>query len=144
MTKAKPKTTARGGAKGSRTKHSVVERVFDGLAYSAPATARFVPGVNRWGFPVKELSRAELAIAVQLAEHAPIGGEAFAWMRKALGLSGRDLGDLLGVRFETISRWERGEVEVTRAAWLWLCGALLEHVGKKPRLLERAQPPATK
>lgn len=80
----------------------------------------------------------ELAIAVQVAETAPVHGKAFQWMRKSLQLSGAELGSLLGVRLETISRWERGDVAVTRSAWLWLCGAVLERAGKRPNLIEVA------
>ena len=58
-------------------------------------------------------------------------------MRRVLGLTGPELGKLLGVRFETISRWERGEVPVDRGAWLLLGGLVLERAGR-PLDLRRA------
>ncbi len=131
--------------KPAMTKASRVERVIDGLSYSKPALAVWVGGgIRRYGFSVEELKRAEVAIAIQLAEDAPIGGEAFQWMRKSIRLKGAELGEILGVRAETVSRWERGDVEVTRAAWLWLCGAVLEANGKKPALVERGRELASK
>ena len=114
-----------------------VERDIGRRTYSAPAKAKWSEEVGRFGIPAGELRRAELAIAVQVAERAAASGEGFAWMRKALGLTGKELGEILGVRLETISRWERGDVEVTRTAWLYVGGAVLEKAGRKPSLIER-------
>ena len=120
-----------------KAKTIAVERDIGRRTYSAPAKAKWNEEVGRFGIPAGELRRAELAIAVQVAEVAPVSGEGFAWMRKALGLTGKELGEILGVRLETISRWERGEVDVTRTAWLYVGGAVLEKVGRKPSLIER-------
>jgi transcriptional regulator with XRE-family HTH domain len=42
------------------------------------------------------------------------------WVRKALGYTGAELGALLGVRPETVSRWERDERAVDHTAWALL------------------------
>jgi len=46
-------------------------------------------------------------------------GDAFRYARKALGLRGADLAEILNVDAATVSRWEnKGSVD--RAAWLLL------------------------
>lgn len=43
-------------------------------------------------------------------------GSEYQFVRKATGFRASDVAELLGVRPETISRWERGEAEIPRAA----------------------------
>jgi DNA-binding transcriptional regulator YiaG len=68
---------------------------------------------------------AELAVAAALAEEGPIEGESFRFMRKVLGMRAADLGPVLGVRSETISRWENDASPVDRASWFALASAVL-------------------
>jgi hypothetical protein len=58
-----------------------------------------------------DLSGFELAVAERLASLGIRTGAAFKFMRKALGLRAVDLGELLDVAAETVSRWETGEPE---------------------------------
>ena len=46
--------------------------------------------------------------------------------RRALGLSQRALGEMLGVPRNTVARWERGDVRISRPDWLELALARLE------------------
>lgn len=43
-------------------------------------------------------------------------GSEFQFVRKATGFRAADVAELLDVRPETVSRWERGEAEIPRAA----------------------------
>jgi putative zinc finger/helix-turn-helix YgiT family protein len=43
-------------------------------------------------------------------------GAELRWVRKAAGFRAADVAELLDVRPETISRWERGEADMPRAA----------------------------
>jgi DNA-binding transcriptional regulator YiaG len=61
----------------------------------------------------------EVSVALALTS-APPTGAAVKWVRKALGYTGAELGALLGVRPETVSRWERDERAVDHAAWALL------------------------
>jgi transcriptional regulator with XRE-family HTH domain len=61
----------------------------------------------------------EVSVAPALTS-APPTGAAVTWVRKALGYTGAELGALLGVRPETISRWERDERAVDHTAWALL------------------------
>ena len=68
--------------------------------------------------------RFDLRVARELGSRGAATGEAFKFMRKALGMRATDLAELLGVAAETISRWERGERPVDRAA-LTVVGAIV-------------------
>jgi DNA-binding transcriptional regulator YiaG len=59
-----------------------------------------------------ELASFELRAAAALALNGVCTGEAFRFMRKALGMRAADVGAVLGVTPETISRWETGQREV--------------------------------
>lgn len=54
-------------------------------------------------------ARVDLQVASALANAGECSGEALKFMRKALGYSGRELGRLLGVTVESVSRWETGK-----------------------------------
>lgn len=81
-------------------------------------------------------ANADLAIAAAIAEQGPVAGETFAWMRRAAGLQAKVLAELLDVRAESVSRWERGDRPMDRAAWLLLADHVLERAGKRMSVLE--------
>ena len=84
----------------------------------------------------RDLTKADLSIAAVIAGEGPVLGETFSWMRRALGLQARQLAELLDVRPESVSRWERGERPMDRAAWLLLAGVVLDRVGLRVAPLE--------
>jgi DNA-binding transcriptional regulator YiaG len=71
-----------------------------------------------------DLERLELHVANWLAGAGLDQGDAFRFMRKALGLRAAELAALLGVRTETVSRWETGALPVERRA-LALLGTMV-------------------
>lgn len=71
-----------------------------------------------------DLERFELHAAQWLASVGVATPEAFRFMRKALGLRLVDLAELLGVRLETVSRWETGAIPVEHRA-VALLGAMV-------------------
>lgn len=73
-----------------------------------------------------ERGRQERLAAAQLVARGIRSGVEFKFVRKLAGLRANEVADLFGVRKETVSRWERGEVEVPRIAAFAL-GALFEH-----------------
>ncbi len=89
--------------------------------------------------PGPALQAFELAVARELVGTAPTG-ETVRHVRKALGLSGEALGALLGVRFETISRWERGLHPIDRQAWA-LLGLLVTDRARTEAALRTAATP---
>jgi putative zinc finger/helix-turn-helix YgiT family protein len=70
------------------------------------------------------MRRLELSVAARLAAIGDASGEAFRYMRKALGLKAAELGKLLALRPETISRWETGRAPVDRGALAALAAAV--------------------
>lgn len=62
-----------------------------------------------------EATRQELALAAGLVARGVRAGNEFKLVRKAAGLMATEVAELLDVRPETVSRWERGEVEIPRA-----------------------------
>lgn len=85
------------------------------------------------------LVRSELWVASELSRHGVRTGEAFKFMRKALGLRGTDLADLFDVTSDTVSRWERGATGLDVLPFVML-GILVEEErlrGLWPRTRER-------
>ena len=81
---------------------------------------------------------AEIAIAAAVAEGPP-SGEGFAFIRKALGFTAARLSELLGVRSETISRWENDASSFDRATWVALGDLAIERAGRKLSSLARLE-----
>ncbi|MBA3460439.1 MAG: helix-turn-helix domain-containing protein [Deltaproteobacteria bacterium] len=77
-----------------------------------------------------ELARMEAEAASVMVARGIRDGRQFQFVRKELDITAVDLAKLLGVRPETISRWERGEYPVDRAAAFAL-GELFE----RPRVV---------
>lgn len=75
-------------------------------------------------FDAGVLERFELHVAGKLVEAGVSSGAAFRFMRKAIGMRATDLGALLDVSAETISRWETEKRAVDRGA-LAVLGALV-------------------
>jgi putative zinc finger/helix-turn-helix YgiT family protein len=73
-----------------------------------------------------ERGRQERLAAERLVARGIRSGVEFKFVRKLAGLQANEVADMFGVRKETVSRWERGEVEIPRTAAFAL-GALFEH-----------------
>lgn len=73
-----------------------------------------------------EVDRQFDEAARAIVERGIRDGEEFAFVRKATKYRAADVAELLDVRPETVSRWERGEAEVPRAARFSLGQLLLE------------------
>jgi DNA-binding transcriptional regulator YiaG len=67
-------------------------------------------------FEASEIERQQGELAAALVARGIRTGPEFELVRKLAGLHATEVADILGVRPETISRWEHGEVELPRAA----------------------------
>lgn len=95
-------------------------RVTDGSA-----RARVCKACGEYDLSAQALMGYELrAVALVLREVQKPSGEALRFARRALGLRQADLATLLGVKSETVSRWE-GQKPISRATRLALV-ALVE------------------
>lgn len=81
------------------------------------------------------LEKVELAIAAELGKLGRLNGDAFKFMRKALGLRGIDLAELLDVTGETVSRWERDVVPIDHAAFAVLGALVAEKLQGRTQML---------
>ena len=96
------------------------------IAIDLPATACTKCGEDYVSGEV--LLRADLLTASALPGAGIATGEAFKFMRKALGLRAADLAEMLSVDAATISRWETGKGPVDRAALATLAAAATERL----------------
>lgn len=67
-------------------------------------------------FEGDEVQRQEREIAAVLVARGVRTAAEFKFVRKVAGFRANEIAELLGVRPETVSRWERGEAEVPRSA----------------------------
>ena len=89
------------------------------------------------------LGMFDLAIAADLARSGPATGDAFRFMRKAIGLPGKELAALMEVAPETVSRWENEKLPVERRALALLASMVLEKVEGRAATLDRLRALAT-
>lgn len=89
---------------------------------------------------LSERGRLERLAAAQMVARGIRSGREFQFVRKVAGFQATEVADLFGVRKETVSRWERGEVEIPRTA-AYTLGQLYEHPKLTRQRLEAfAQP----
>jgi putative zinc finger/helix-turn-helix YgiT family protein len=77
-------------------------------------------------FDSAEVRRQERLIAAGLVKHGLRSAKDFQFVRKIAGLKAAEFAELLDVRPETVSRWERGEVDIPRYA-VFVLAELFEH-----------------
>ena len=118
------------------TDHLAFRRRLGGIEYVVPMPVHWDPLIGDHVATGADLEIVELEIASQATNAQPTG-DAFSWVRRALGFTGKQLGAKLGVRLETISRWERGELPIDRKAWLLLGSLARERAGKPVELSAR-------
>lgn len=82
-----------------------------------------------------DMEHNERATAMALVARGVRSGREFKFVRKMAGFKATEVADMLGVRSETVSRWERNEVAVPRAAAFAL-GELYERPVVTRRKLE--------
>jgi DNA-binding transcriptional regulator YiaG len=87
-----------------------------------------------------ERGRQERLAAERLVARGIRSGVEFKFVRKLAGLRANEVADMFGVRKETVSRRERGEVEIPRTA-AYALGELFAHPKLTRQRLEAfAQP----
>lgn len=110
---------------GRLSKRDRVERIsVRGHTFSARLAVRECSACGEQLLAGPDLERFELRVAVELARAGEASGEAMRFMRKAVGLQGRELAELLRVTPETVSRWETGKQPMDHRA-MAVVGALV-------------------
>jgi putative zinc finger/helix-turn-helix YgiT family protein len=75
---------------------------------------------------LSERGRQEKRAAEHMVARGIRSGGEFKFVRKLAGLRANEVADMFGVRKETVSRWERGQVEIPRTA-AYTLGELFTH-----------------
>jgi putative zinc finger/helix-turn-helix YgiT family protein len=101
---------------GTRTKRIKAEHSLSvsGVELRGEVIDDTCPACGYATMAASELERFELNAAAALASHGVCTGEAFRFIRKALGMRAADVAEVLGTTPETVSRWETGQREVDR------------------------------
>jgi DNA-binding transcriptional regulator YiaG len=84
---------------------------------------------------IEEMERLEHEAAAALVKRGIRSGTEFKLVRKLAHFKATEIAELLDVRPETVSRWEREETEIPRVAAFTL-GELYEHPKKTREKLE--------
>ena len=105
-----------------------LRRTVDGVTFESKLPAAVCKACGEAFVDAAPLERFELGIAAELAGMGHCNPIAFRFMRKALGLSGVELAELLGVKAETISRWENGARALDRGAFALVAGLIADRI----------------
>lgn len=135
------KACVRCGTKAKRFRKAKREQRYQvgETTYHANVPMLQCPGCGEGYVEGPDLKTAELAVAAEVARRGPAAGFSFRFMRKVLGIRGNEMAELLGVRPETISRWEQGRGHVDRSAWTVLSAIVIEEREGRRSLRERLE-----
>jgi DNA-binding XRE family transcriptional regulator len=86
-----------------------------------------------------DLDAFDVLVAVELGRMGYPYGPAFRWMRKAIGLSSKKLATMLGIKPETLTRWENGRLAVPRLAFLTLAKLAEDELAKQRNTREQLE-----
>lgn len=94
-----------------------------GHEFTARLPARVCTSCGEAFFLDTVVATFDLLVGARLAQAGVNVSEALKFIRKVTGLNGRQFAELLDVRPETVSRWERGRRPIDRATY-----ALIRHM----------------
>jgi putative zinc finger/helix-turn-helix YgiT family protein len=103
-------------------------RTVDGITFEGTLPAAVCKSCEEPSWDAAVLERFELQIAAELARMGRCTPATFRFMRKAVGLSGVALAELLGVEPETVSRWENGARRIDRGVFVLLGGLVTDQL----------------
>jgi len=108
------------GATGLHRKEILLTRTIAGHAFRARVPEYACRSCGERFTTSEDLGAFDDAVALAVADAGLTTPDAVRYLRKALGMTGQELADLLGVRKETVSRWENGKREIDRATFALL------------------------
>lgn len=91
---------------------SKVTREVDGIAFMGRLSSLRCSRCGQEYLDGPSLIAFDEAVALKLASAGRNSGGVLRFLRKAMGISARDMAELLGVRVATISDWETGKASV--------------------------------
>jgi DNA-binding XRE family transcriptional regulator len=121
------------------------ERQIDGQLFVAELPARKCSSCEDQAIEAPALAAFDAAVAGELARSGASSPAALRFLRKSLGLTAVELGDLLELRPETISRLEHGKMPADRRTVALLGALVLDRLAGRSETADRlralAQPP---
>ena len=84
--------------------------------FTMPLPAQVCGSCGESYYQQLDMRRFDLEVARRLTEAGIVAPEAVQFVRKATGVRGKELAELLDVRPETVSRWETGRRPMDRAS----------------------------
>jgi DNA-binding transcriptional regulator YiaG len=96
-------------------------------------------GERYYGGPA--LTAAENAMTREIVARQIRDPAVFRWLRKTAHLKATELAELLGVTPETISHWENGHTEPSRAVWAILDALAEDEIEGRTTTLDRLRAP---
>jgi len=88
-----------------------------GHVFTARLPARVCVACGESFFADATVSNFDLLVGARMAEAGVTDAEALKFMRKVTGLNGKQFAELLEVRPETVSRWEKDKRPIDRATY---------------------------
>jgi YgiT-type zinc finger domain-containing protein len=118
---------------------TTLEETVAGREFTVTVPALVCPACGEVYLEAAEMKKYELSIARELALHGPPTGEAFLFMRKALGMPALTAAALFCLTPETVSRWERGHRVANPQTVLLLGSIVLDHLVGTHTTIDRLQ-----
>lgn len=125
------------GSESLREAKTTERRTVAGIEFTSELPALKCSKCSETYVADSALEAMELAIAVELGKLGQRTPEAFKFMRKALAMRAVDLAELLDVTPDTVSRWERGAVDIDHAAFAVLGALVSERRAGRTEMLDR-------
>lgn len=116
-----------------------ITRKISGRTFTVEVPVRWDEEAEDYVVDSDDLGAADLSMAAALALEGPVDSQSLRFMRAAIGLEQRRLAEFLGVRPETVSRWENDVTAVDRGAWLLVATLVLERAGQQVPTIERLE-----
>jgi putative zinc finger/helix-turn-helix YgiT family protein len=145
-TKTKKRDACRKCGKATLTKSTFhAERKIGGQVFVADLPARECASCRERTISGPDLLAFDAAVAAELARSAASSPDALKFLRKSMALTAAELGELLELRPETISRIENGKMRVDRRTVALLGALALDHLSGRSETADRlrslANPP---
>lgn len=115
---------------GTKFKQTTAElkRHVAGRPFAGKLPARECTSCGMRYYDGPDLARFDLAVAITLANAAVTEPEALKFMRKSTERRAKEFAELLGVRPETVSRWESGKAGIDRATYAVIQQLLIDRL----------------
>ena len=107
---------------------ALAPRTIAGHRFTASLAAAECQHCGERYFESKPLMAFDRAVAAKLLEAGVTTPDALKFLRNMTGLQGKEFAELLGVRRETVSRWEQGKRPVDRATYALLRQIVLDGI----------------